>query len=102
MHTPGASASPFSATKAKVANRGRPPDAFLQELVDWGRSAPDEVFAPNKENDIYSSVAAELGPYENLAQRRVVMLEMLRVHAVSGWSSHSKMQTTSYLKSSMC
>lgn len=78
----------FSATRARVGNRGRAPEAFLQELVNWGRSAPDEVFAPNAAFDIYSAVAPQLGPYRDLMHRRAVMLEVLRVHAglESSWN----------------
>jgi hypothetical protein len=77
----GRAATAYVATRAQVANRGRPPEAFLAELVAWGRAAPDEVFAPNDVFDIYSAVAPQLGPYESLAHRRAVMLEVLRVHA---------------------
>ncbi len=41
------------------------PISFLDELVDWGSNAPDEIFRPNSNFDIYSSVAAQLGPYES-------------------------------------
>ena len=37
----------FHATKQKVLNRGIPPDSFLTELVAWGRTASDDIFAPN-------------------------------------------------------
>jgi len=36
----------FQATKQRVLNRGIPPDSFLNELVSWGRIAPDDIFAP--------------------------------------------------------
>jgi hypothetical protein len=71
----------YDALKNEVANRGAPPDAFLDELVAWGRGAPDEIFALNNVYDIYSSVFDELGPYRTLAYRRAVMLEVLRVLA---------------------
>jgi hypothetical protein len=44
----------FVACKAKVHNRGVPPDSFLNEIVDWARQAPDEIFEPNPIHDIYS------------------------------------------------
>jgi murein DD-endopeptidase MepM/ murein hydrolase activator NlpD len=69
----------FSACKQNVLDRGIPPDSFLNELVDWGREAPDEIFAPNDRSDIYSSVASELGPWESNLQRKAAMLEVLRV-----------------------
>lgn len=71
----------FNETKRKVFNRGIPPDSFLEELVNWARTAPDEIFAPNPHNDIYSKVKPELGPYESLLHRKAVMLEVMRVLA---------------------
>ena len=69
----------FSACKAKVFNRGIPPDSFLNELIDWCLEAPDEIFIRNEDFDIYSKVIAELGPWENLTHRKAAMLEVLRV-----------------------
>jgi len=79
----------FSATKAKVKNRGTPPDSFLTELVTWGRSAASEIFAPNPNpSDIYSDVQLILGPWQSLLHRRAAMLEVMRVHAgfESSWN----------------
>src|SRR5215468_10167637 len=59
----------FGATKKGVFNRGVPPDSFLAELATWGKSAPDEIFAPNDHYDIYDKVKPELGPYETLTKR---------------------------------
>lgn len=70
---------PYIATRQHVHNRGRAPIAFLDELVAWGKVAPDEIFAPNSASDIYSSVRNTLGPWESLQHRRAVMLEVLRV-----------------------
>lgn len=69
----------FSACKNRVKNRGRAPDSFLNELVDWARTAPDEIFAVNANYDVYSSVVAQLGPWRNLKHRKAAMLEVLRV-----------------------
>ncbi|WP_194792048.1 hypothetical protein [Pseudomonas sp. UFMG81] len=69
----------FVACKNKVKNRGRAPDAFLDELVEWARGAPDEIFTVNATFDIYSSVAAQLGPWRGLKHRKAAMLEVLRV-----------------------
>jgi hypothetical protein len=69
----------FTACKHEVSNRGVPPDSFLNELVDWARQAPDEVFERNDTHDIYTNVRPELGPYADLLHRRAVMLEALRV-----------------------
>jgi len=69
----------FVACKKKVFNRGVPPDSFLNELIDWARQAPDEVFVKNDNHDIYSNVSSELGPFSDLVHRKAVMLEVLRV-----------------------
>jgi hypothetical protein len=71
----------FHATKQKVSNRGIPPDDFLEQLVKWGKTAPDEIFLPNNNVDIYSNVVGILGPWEDLLHRRAAMLEVMRVLA---------------------
>ncbi len=70
---------PYLHTRQHVHNRGRAPIHFLDELLDWGRTAPDEIFASNEASDIYSSVRNTLGPWRDLRHRRAVMLEVLRV-----------------------
>lgn len=69
----------YVAALSKVHNRGQPPIAFLDELVDWGIRASSAVFAPNSKFDIYSSVVGELGPWTGPRHRRAAMLEALRV-----------------------
>ena len=71
----------YGAMKQHVSNRGVPPDPFLDELVAWGKVAPEEIFAPNPYSDIYSSVKNTLGPWESNEHRRAVMLEVMRVLA---------------------
>lgn len=74
----------FKACKKSVANRGVAPDSFLNDLVHWGLTAPDEIFETNKRFDVYSSVRDELarnGVWPSLAYRKAVMLEVLRVLA---------------------
>jgi hypothetical protein len=71
----------YTATKQHVFNRGVPPDDFLDQLVAWGKSAPDEIFARNTFSDIYSSIFNTLGPWESALHRRAVMLEVMRVLA---------------------
>lgn len=86
----------FHATKQNVHNRGVPPDSFLNELVAWGRSAPDEIFAPNTEADIYSSIAGALGPWQDNGHRRAALLEVMRVLAgfESSWDWTEGVDTT--------
>lgn len=71
----------FVACKKKVLNRGNPPDGFLNEIIDWAKSAPDEIFAPNAIHDIYSNIVHELGPWQNITHRKAAMLEVMRVEA---------------------
>jgi hypothetical protein len=60
----------YTATKARVYDRGAPPDGFLDQLAAWGKGAPDALFAPNAQTDVYDSVKASLGPYTGIAYRR--------------------------------
>jgi hypothetical protein len=73
----------FFAARKQVANRGIPPVSFLNELVAWGKIAPDDIFFPsiNHRDDVYSAVAAVLGPWDGPRHMRAVMLEVLRVLA---------------------
>ena len=87
----------FNATKAKVKNRGAPPSSFLTELVEWGKTAPEEIFAPNlNPADIYAYLKPILGPWDNLLHRRAAMLEVMRVHAgfESSWDWKEGVDTT--------
>jgi hypothetical protein len=87
----------FNATKVIVKNRGVPPDSFLTELVTWGRSAKEELFAPNANpNDIYSSVKPILGPWAGGGYRRATMLEVMRVLAgfESSWNWNEGVDVT--------
>jgi len=69
----------FVACKKKVLNRGKPTDAFLNELIDWAIQAPDTIFERNNLHDVYTNVKPELGPFSDLLHRKAVMLEALRV-----------------------
>lgn len=79
----------FFATKVRVKNRGVPPDAFLTELVEWGRQADSEIFAPrpnthapDADPDVYAQILRPFfGPWTSLLHRRAAMLELMRVHA---------------------
>lgn len=70
----------FIAAKSHVSNRGVPPDAFLVELVTWGKTAPEEIFALNNEqHDVMNLIRPDIGPWESMLHRRAAMLEMMRV-----------------------
>ncbi len=86
----------FHATKQEVFNRGVPPDSFLSELVTWGRTAPDEIFVPNPNVDIYSNVVGVLGPWQGIRHRRAAMLEVMRVLAgfESSWDWNAGVDTS--------
>jgi hypothetical protein len=71
----------YHALKHEVLNRGVAPDSFLDELVAWGKTADDDIFAPNAIHDIYSNVVGVLGPWRRPKHRRAVMLEVMRVLA---------------------
>jgi hypothetical protein len=78
----------YTATKQHVADRGVPPDDFLDQLVGWGKTAAAEIFDPNETSDIYSSIFNTLGPWQPPPHRRAVMLEVMRVLAgfESSWN----------------
>ena len=94
----------FVACKAKVFNRGVAPDSFLNELIDWAIQAPDAIFERNNRHDIYSNVAAELGPFTSLLQRKAVMLEVLRVLGgfESSWHFNAGRDTTNPTSNTPC
>jgi N-acetylmuramoyl-L-alanine amidase/Putative peptidoglycan binding domain len=91
-------AGEFVKTRAKVLNRGIPKVEFLQELVAWGKTAPDEIFVdkPTKEKDVYASVKKELGPFGDITHRKACMLEVMRVLAgfESSWKWNTGRDTT--------
>jgi hypothetical protein len=87
----------FTATKQHVFNRGVPPDDFLDQLVTWGKDAPDEIFEEKDlPDDVYSSISDTLGPFESPVHRRAVMLEIMRVLAgfESSWKWTEGVDTT--------
>jgi hypothetical protein len=86
----------YTATKQHVANRGVPSDDFLDQLVAWGKQAPDDIFASNDSSDVYSSIMNTLGPWEQPPHRRAVMLEVMRVLAgfESSWHWNEGRDTT--------
>lgn len=93
---------PYGAALSHVFNRGRPPVAFLDELVAWAKKAPDEIFAPNKVPvDIYTVIRSSLATpfpkdyaggmvyqWDSFLQRKAALMEAMRVHAgmESNWN----------------
>ena len=83
----------FVKTRVEVLNRGIPPVEFLQEIVEWGKTAAKEIFADKKteEKDVYASVKETLGPFKNILHRKACMLEVMRV--LAGFESSWKWDT---------
>lgn len=71
----------FQYTKAPVLNRGTPTESFLSELIAWGKTADESIFARNERKDIYTKIFPELGPWQSDKHRRAAMLEVMRVLA---------------------
>ena len=92
----------FNVTKHRVFTRGVPPDSFLSELVEWGKSAPDEIFAPRKDDpsevDVYTAIKPILGPWISPIHRRAAMLEVMRVLGgfESSWDWNCGRDTTNH------
>ena len=87
----------FNAAKSRVLNRGIPSDEFLKELVEWGQSAPEEIFARNDDpEDVFIRLAPILGPWTSVLHRRCGLLELLRVLAgfESSWNWNEGVDTT--------
>lgn len=96
--------SKYIACRQPVANRGRPPEDFLDELIAWGKTAADQIFAPNTKFDIYSSVVGQLGPWRDELHRRAAMLEVLRVLGgfESSWKWDAGRDTTNPTSNTPC
>jgi len=87
----------FASTKSKVKGRGVPPESFLTELVNWAKTAPDELFAPNNEpGDVFNVLRPLLGPWKSPLHRRAAMCELLRCLAgfESSWDWNEGVDTT--------
>jgi hypothetical protein len=92
----------YYACREPVYNRGTPPDSFLDALIDWAKTAPDEIFAPNVVVlEIFTVIKPALATptredasgtpvfhWDNLLQRKAALLEAMRVHAgmESSWN----------------
>lgn len=87
--------SKYDATKARVSNRGVPPDSFLEELIAWAKTAPPFIFAPNNVAvDIFTVIKSRLATragvdfsdtpilrWNSLQHRKAALTEAMRVHA---------------------
>ena len=64
-----------------IYNRGTPKQAFVTEVTNWAKTAPDSVFTTNANADIYTLVKPKLAPkgWRGLAHRKAAMLEALIV-----------------------
>ncbi len=79
----------MSALSHRAYNHDPAPDAFTAELIAWGKTAPDELFALNAApGDIFGKVKPELGPWDGaigsaewLLHRKAVELHVLTVLA---------------------
>ena len=89
-------ANQYGVLNSVVKNRGPAPDDFLSELIAWGKSAPSEIFEPNRNIDVYCSVAKALGPWQGSKHRRASMLEVMRVLAgfESSWNWNAGVDIT--------
>lgn len=91
---------PFHHTLAPVKNRGMAPIGFLNSLLEFLKTAPDEIFAPRKDDkgemDVYTSVKDRLGPWISLPYRKAAMGEILRVLAAfeSSWRPNTGADST--------
>lgn len=87
----------FIATKQPIKGRGIPPTSFLAELVTWGKTAPEEIFAPNRDaEDVFNRLSPVLGPWTSPLHRRAAMLELLRCLAgfEASWKWNEGVDTT--------
>ena len=88
----------WNAALAPVKNRGIPPRAFLDELVAWARTAPDEIFAPNDNaGDVFTQILQHrIGPCESFVHRKAALLELMRVLAgfESSWNWREGVDTS--------
>jgi hypothetical protein len=56
-----------------------PPFAFIDELIAWSRTAPDDIFTANDEpGDVMGRLCGVLGPWSGPLHRKAAMIELLR------------------------
>lgn len=69
----------YNACLAIVRGRGRPPVAFLDELIDNAKNWPPEISAPNNDpEDVFNRLRPILGPWESPVHRLAGLCECLR------------------------
>lgn len=79
----------MSAILHPVPGRGTPPVAFLNELVAWLKTAPNDIFAPNDDpEDVFNRLASVLGPWTSAVHRKAAFAELLR--CLAGFESSWK------------
>lgn len=82
--------------KARIGNRGIPPDGFLDAIFAWAKTMPLDFFGPNNEIDIFSIIKVKCGPWTSAEHRRASMLYAGIVHAgyESSWRWNEAVDTT--------
>lgn len=58
-----------------IPNQGKIKTEVLNNIIDFVRSAPDQVFEKNEEQDLYWLLAKTMGPITTIKQRRAVMAD---------------------------
>jgi hypothetical protein len=70
-----------STCQYKVHNRGTIPKWFIDDVIAVANKTPDWVFAENSNDDIYSSIKPQLGPWKSLRHRKAAMVNVVLVAA---------------------
>ena len=82
---------------AWVKGRGRPPIAFLDELIDNAKMWSPEISAPNNDpEDVFNRLRPILGPWQSPVHRLAALCECLRCLAgfESSWKWHEGVDRT--------
>jgi hypothetical protein len=80
----------------QVANRGKIPQWFIEELTSWAKGADQSIFVVNANYDVYNLMAPKLGPYKNHKHRVASLINGLLVHAgmESSWDHTEGIDTS--------
>lgn len=86
----------FNHTRRTFANHGPTPVSFLQDLLLWAETAPDEIFAPNNEPSDAFNLLVPVGGWQSLAHRKATLLDAAVIHAgyESDWNWHEGVDVT--------